>query len=355
MAEAEQNDNGSDYIFVYEGSWKLGSEKGAYSCDKNGLVKATFDDHPELTSTSQFVFNPAHSEPLPADPPQAPITVDCFRGDVMKLIEDSRSQGCFFLLPSQLNGAEYCTNAKPTTAVKDYVWDNTGGPAGQLSGHPGIAQFILDNAENSYHFNKGINSVKEFLFFVNPDDGSTPLENVNGYLKVAANVADPKAFISRMRENMHRIRVPAMLNVQASGLRPGRKIFSLNQHSINLIYGSGVPVGTYGNSYTQFVKDVAFEIVVSQYYGGIKLAATQKASRIFLMLLGAGVFNMDVPTVLRAIDQAINLLYADENVREILSKLRITILTYASHETDVVKSRLKLRNQTIPKDVEMKD
>eukprot|EP00493_Phyllostaurus_siculus_P015959 UN16204 len=125
-----------------------------------------------------------------------------------------------------------------------------------------------------------------------------------------------------MRENMHRIGSPAMLNVQASGLRPGRKIFSSNQHSINLIYGSGVPVGTYGNSYTQFVKDVAFEIVVSQYYGGIKLAATQGASRIFLMLLGAGVFNMDVPTVLRAIDRAINLLYADENVRESLSKLR---------------------------------
>lgn len=353
MAEAENSASSrvSDFIIVQEGKWSLNGREGSYTCSKDGAVTADCTGFPNLSSNSQFVFNSCHSNPLPFNAPKAPIPINCVRNDVMALIADPSNQGAFFLLPSQLNGAEYVTNSRPTEKVAAYVWDNTGGPAGQLSGHPGIAQFILDNAENSNRVNSGINSVKEFLPCVNLDiPSASPLQNVNGYLKVQPQyLENAEEFLERMRLNLQLIRVPAMLNVQASGLLPGRRQFSNNQHTVNLIYGSGVPVGTYGNDYSQFVQEVAFHIVVSQYYGGIKLAASRGAKRIFLMLLGAGVFNMAVPTVLKAIDLAVDLLYADESVRQGLEALDITVLTYASFETQVVQGRLNTRNANLTK------
>ena len=55
-----------------------------------------------------------------------------------------------FLLPSQLNAAEYPHHTKKyiVTEVQDYVYDPTGGPRGQLAGDPAVAQFIIDNAAN---------------------------------------------------------------------------------------------------------------------------------------------------------------------------------------------------------------
>lgn len=53
------------------------------------------------------------------------------------------------MLPSQLNGAEYPSNDEIVTEFEEYLYDYTAGPAGQLSVHACIGQFIIDNASNN--------------------------------------------------------------------------------------------------------------------------------------------------------------------------------------------------------------
>jgi hypothetical protein len=53
-----------------------------------------------------------------------------------------------FILPSQLNGAEYPSNNYVVENISEYLYDNTGGPRGQLAVNPGAGQFILNNAES---------------------------------------------------------------------------------------------------------------------------------------------------------------------------------------------------------------
>ena len=59
------------------------------------------------------------------------ITDPAVDGDVAKEV---------YVLPSQLNGAEYPRPDRVKTWLADYFYDVTGGPAGQMAAHPAIAQ-----------------------------------------------------------------------------------------------------------------------------------------------------------------------------------------------------------------------
>ncbi|OLP86585.1 hypothetical protein AK812_SmicGene32291 [Symbiodinium microadriaticum] len=79
-------------------------------------------------------------------------------------IQSPSNAGAYFVLPSQMNAAEYPHYAPEAIVrdVNDYRWDRTAGPRGQLSGHPAVAQFLLDNASTSAR-KGGINTVREML------------------------------------------------------------------------------------------------------------------------------------------------------------------------------------------------
>ena len=63
-------------------------------------------------------------------------------------IQKSENATAIFVLPSQLNGAEYPHHTYIVSNIDTYNRDSTGGPRGQQSVHPAVGQFILDIAEN---------------------------------------------------------------------------------------------------------------------------------------------------------------------------------------------------------------
>ena len=107
----------------------------------------------------------------------------------MQEINNNRHR--IFVLPSQLNAAEYPNPYKNgiKKRINDYHDDGTGGPAGQLAGDPGVAQFILDNASNEVRKpnTAGINNIR----LMGKMEGITLK---NGYLQIDSKIAKPAKF-----------------------------------------------------------------------------------------------------------------------------------------------------------------
>merc|ERR1719321_366103 len=102
--------------------------------------------------------------------------IKVLNSEIMKEIQNPSNEGAYFVLPSQLNGAEYPSDTTIITRIDDYKHDNTGGPRGQLAVHPAAGQFVLDNAANT-KLPGGINAMDEIL---KKTGGSFVLSN--GYL-----------------------------------------------------------------------------------------------------------------------------------------------------------------------------
>merc|ERR1719394_1254852 len=99
-------------------------------------------------------------------------------GEVMQNIQEASAAGAYFVLPSQLNGAEYPSEVDIVQQIQDYIYDNTGGPRGQLAVHPAAGQFILANA-CSDRLPEGITAVDEIL-----EEIGKPMYLKNGYLSL---------------------------------------------------------------------------------------------------------------------------------------------------------------------------
>jgi hypothetical protein len=78
------------------------------------------------------------------------------------LILVQENAGALFVVPAQLNGAEYPSATRVVHHVADYKEDIRGGPRGQLAAHPAVAQFLLDNAQ-SVERPKGINAADQIV------------------------------------------------------------------------------------------------------------------------------------------------------------------------------------------------
>eukprot|EP00435_Cladocopium_sp_Y103_P023190 s914_g5.t1 len=255
-----------------------------------------------------FYCRPIQQEPLrppPADAARrAGASIQILSSEIMREIqnEEDNYEGALFVLPSQLNGAEYTSYEKQNIVqrVEEYLRDNTGGPRGQLAAHPAAAQFVIDNAANEQQLD-GINAVDQLL---KVEGIKEVLELRNGYLEIK----DPKSeeleqqVLALMDANLHTLRPLVMEDIPASGLTPnkGRRASEMT-HKVGLVYASAVPVQAYMNkgpkaATKRFQEQVAERVLTAQYFGALKHAAewaTEKklSRRVFLMPLGGGVFN----------------------------------------------------------------
>ncbi|CAE8675685.1 unnamed protein product, partial [Polarella glacialis] len=91
-----------------------------------------------------FSWDQISTSPLPA-PVESEARVSITDSEIMAEIQNPDNADAYFVLPSQLNGAEYPSERSIVGQVDDYKSDNTGGPRGQLAAHPAAAQFVLDN------------------------------------------------------------------------------------------------------------------------------------------------------------------------------------------------------------------
>ncbi len=239
------------------------------------------------------------------------------KGNVGVEIQKPENNGACFLLPSQLNGAEY-QSPEPVTDLNKYKYDPTGGPLGQLSCHPVVAKFILDHAERT-----GFTS-SPFLV-INAVDGVLPkcsrnfnVKLNNGYLEVSEKLKDGKELELNVGENpspnataifdsfCDNLKVLQTNDVPTNGLTPPNEYTKFNWQStskVSLIYASAVPLNYKSainpeKSMLQYC--VAGFDLVAQYFGAMVSAYNKSINqkqqsqikvKLFLTPLGGGVFQ----------------------------------------------------------------
>eukprot|EP00746_Dinoflagellata_sp_MGD_P019402 gnl/MRDRNA2_/MRDRNA2_145099_c0_seq1.p1 gnl/MRDRNA2_/MRDRNA2_145099_c0~~gnl/MRDRNA2_/MRDRNA2_145099_c0_seq1.p1 ORF type:complete len:690 (+),score=137.11 gnl/MRDRNA2_/MRDRNA2_145099_c0_seq1:71-2140(+) len=259
--------------------------------------------------------------------------------EIMREIQDPANEGAFFVLPSQLNGAEYPAHDVVVDVIDQYRFDHTGGPRGQLAVHPAVGQFIIDNA---CHENRpdGISAVNPMLEkmedFMDSDDAKDyDIHLRNGYLVLPECPIEMwDDVIKGLRGALHLMRCLAVEGIPANGLASSQEAFSQAWHRVSLVYASAVPVHAYMNRFKvkdqiPFQEEIGRLILVGQYYGAIRLAIQRslgQKAKIFMMPLGGGVFNNKVEVIAGAISTAIEML-ATEGI-DVSTKAELNVLTW---------------------------
>jgi len=270
-----------------------------------------------------------------------PVSIKCVQVVNSEIIEEVQSldnAGALFVLPSQLNGAEYPSEHTIVAHLDQYKLDRTGGPRGQLAVHPAAGQFIIHNAASDKKPN-GINAVDALLDSLKSYMHTTAAKSYRIYLKngyLALPDCSPELqpiVLSGLRQSLHLLRCLGMEDVTASGLNPTLKAASSASHKVTLVYASAVPVQAYlnyGKEDRAFQEEVSRLVIAGQYYGALRVAASRATvsspKRIFLMPLGGGVFNNRSETIAGAISTAVEMLQSDGfDVQKLLD---IRILTF---------------------------
>lgn len=218
-------------------------------------------------------------------------------------IENEVNANHYFMLPSQLNGAEYPSHDIIISNLNDYMSDYTAGPAGQLAVHASIGQFIIDNAMNSNN-PAGINAVK---YILGNEPNGNKIKLINGYLKVPQYYQHAH-IIKRLIKDLMIICVE---NIPVDGWNQLKNVSINKNHMVNIIYASAIPINTYVNNYiNDDLIDIANTILIGEYFGALQLAY-HKGVRIgikqviHLSLLGGGVFNNSKDNISNSIIKAI--------------------------------------------------
>lgn len=245
-------------------------------------------------------------------------------GKIQTEIQKPTRRHKIFVLPSQLNAAEYPNDITIITNVDYYKYDPTGGPLGQLSADPGVAQFIIDNACNENRRDKGINNVR----LMGEIKG---IRLHNGYLKVKDNV-DVEAF----KEAIPNMTIFGIKDIPVRGLDSAMKNFVNMEHKVDLIYASAVPYGklgelTYGNSNHKNVRTIAKLTLFAQYVGSMRLAISRGDCELILMPLGGGFFKNALEDIKSAIISAYDYMEKELNA----SNVKVYLLLYEKDADEI--------------------
>eukprot|EP00930_Biecheleria_cincta_P002160 TRINITY_DN103193_c0_g1_i1.p1 TRINITY_DN103193_c0_g1~~TRINITY_DN103193_c0_g1_i1.p1 ORF type:complete len:367 (+),score=67.55 TRINITY_DN103193_c0_g1_i1:66-1166(+) len=350
-------------ISTCEGPYNL---KGKSGVPKQGNYKFTPEldcaDFGVLTDQSsgagasevvgRFSYAPIGKMSLPADECAAEAEIPSIgitESEIMAEIQKPSSEGAYFVLPSQLNGAEYPSHHTVVNALQDYMTDNTGGPRGQLAVHPAAGQFVIDNAASDRKPG-GINAVDAIL------QKAPDFKLVNGYLEMPLpkDEGQKDEWLKAFVDNLGTLRPLIMSEVQACGLTPDKAAFSTATHKVNLVYASAVPVEAYLNRPTTplhkaFHDKVAESVLVAQYYGALKAAAKSSGEaakssgpgkapvKVFLMPLGGGVFNNSWESIAKSMSVAVEMLGQEHELLDEL--LDIQVLTWNGNPQEKEKMK----------------
>lgn len=319
-----------EYTLTPSGNGRL-RRSGSYTFDRSTSELSAMAEGGEAEPIGTFVYRTVAGSPLASVGGSESIPcISICDSEIMNEIQKGENAGAVFVLPSQLNGAEYPSNEFVVEHVNDYQWDNTGGPRGQLACHPAAAQFILNNAANERR-EGGIDAVREVLLALHKAK-LTGFKLQNGYLVVPPiPVASRAKAVSTFQKNLHKMGVLALSGVPASGLTPDKRSLSRAKHNVSLVYASAVPVQTYTNATGEkeraFQETIAELVLTGQYLGALKLAAERSEAKartkVFLMPLGGGVFRNPWTIIGRGMAKAVELLSAGER-----EKLDISVLTW---------------------------
>mmetsp|Transcript_19225 Transcript_19225/g.35965 ORF Transcript_19225/g.35965 Transcript_19225/m.35965 type:complete len:444 (+) Transcript_19225:49-1380(+) len=333
------SETGSYVLSVFRNEHAVSEQRGGYTFDKrSGRIQDDAGGWCGCFSTQGMPLSFA----IPEDGGFQPFKcITVTNSEIMVEIQKPTNDNAFFVLPSQLNGAEYQSFERDYIVkdIDDYQWDNTGGPRGQLAVHPAAGQFVLDNAANDIRPN-GISAVADVIREVTEKGHDFELQN--GYLKVPAGGAS-KA-IEAWKTALKKFKMLVMEDVPASGLKPDKAGFSEASHRVNLVYASAVPVQTYNNMGGDrgMQIQVAATTLVAQYYGALSVAAQRgtvaSPKVIYLMPLGGGVFENPPEIIVKGMSLAVEMLSQEE-----LKSLDVHILTFHRNAAEVQEFKRLLR------------
>lgn len=307
----------------------------------------TYTDRTDKPYTSQLILKkielPTNYKTIINSQQTPKIPISIINSAIDLEIEKPENNNAFFVLPSQLNGAEYPDYNSIVTKISAYKSDKTGGPRGQLAVHPAVGQFILDNAYNDKN-TTGINCVNELIV-------DTNITLKNGYLAVPQKNNES----NKILDNLNKLMIVGMNNVLVDGYyygRKGKEGPNTKTHFVNMIYASAIPINNYTNPYENGnLVNIANYIMIGQYYGALQTAYNKYENeriKIFLMPLGGGVFQNKPADIFKNIVTAINLL--ESKYADVPKKLAIHILTWKDSQPMESKTYETLRNiqQPIP-------
>jgi len=330
---------GSYVLSVFRNEHAVSEQRGGYTFDKrSGRIQDDAGGWCGCFSTQGMPLSFA----IPEDGGFQPFKcITVTNSEIMVEIQKTTNSDAFFVLPSQLNGAEYQSFERDAIVEKidEYQGDNTGGPRGQLAVHPAAGQFVLDNAANDIRPD-GISAVTDVIKEVR--DNGYEFELQNGYLKIPLKHAEgwkDKA-VKAWKTALPKFKMLVMEDVPATGLTPDKEGFSAASHCVNLVYASAVPVKTYNNGYGDMGMQiqVAGATLVAQYYGALSIAARRGSPSsprvVYLMPLGGGVFENPPDIIVKGMSLAVEMLTPEE--RECLD---VHILTFHRNNAEVREFR----------------
>jgi len=333
------SETGSYVLSVFRNEHAVSEQRGGYTFDKrSGRIQDDAGGWCGCFSTQGMPLSFA----IPEDGGFQPFKcITVTNSEIMVEIQKPSNKDAFFVLPSQLNGAEYQSFERDAIVEKidEYQGDNTGGPRGQLAVHPAAGQFVLDNAANDIRPD-GISAVTDVIKEVR--DNGYEFELQNGYLKIPLKHAEgwkDKA-VKAWKTALPKFKMLVMEDVPATGLTPDKEGFSAASHCVNLVYASAVPVKTYNNGYGDagMQIQVAGATLVAQYYGALSIAARRGSPSsprvVYLMPLGGGVFENPPDIIVKGMSLAVEMLTPEE--RECLD---VHILTFHRNNAEVREFR----------------
>lgn len=257
----------------------------------------------------------------------ANIEISVIKGEIMKNIRNTTRDREMFVLPSQLNGAEYPDKGiivKHDAVPRDYLNDNTGGPRGQLACDNLVAKTVAAYAANDQRTD-GINYVDDIL-----DHMNSSIRMMNGYLVIKRNHVNWENDAKKFRDQLHKCKILASFDNQVRGYTETKKSVKcviVDDHQIktvDLVYASAVPVGTYGNDNSNFTKAIARMVLFAQYRNAAELAVHRSKElcctkdapyTVYFMPLGGGVFNNNPNDIANAIVSAVDAVHSHDNIQ----------------------------------------
>lgn len=246
--------------------------------------------------------------------PKGPIKVREVVADASSLHLNPDNAGALFQVASQFNLLEMPSqHVTPERGVDVYEHDLTQGPACAVAAGAGTIYrcYLADvNGETGQSANNQIDCLHDLGDALGNTDGCL-WRMENGYaMATAVGLKEVSAKISAMSEGQRdslreKLRIGIQWNTQVT----------LNQctHLVTQVYGSALPVG-YSRHATGLWKDFAELILEASYEATFRAAILNFAktgnNKVYLTLLGGGVFGNKEDWILTAIGRALELFSA---------------------------------------------
>ncbi len=229
---------------------------------------------------------------FPAGEPELRVVSGDVRNAMLKLGTEKQQLPPLFVLPSQLNACEFPADNLIIEEVDDYKYDRTGGPIGQLTAHPAIAQALL-NLGATERRSEGFHGLQEVKL---PREWKVK----NGYLSFPAQMSEKSLEAWTVSASQTSLLIAE--NAVLGGLS---EVDSFNdadpKGTVAMAYASAAPVNTYLNEDKGELdrqKAASAVLVAVQYLTALQYAAKSALQAgvnvrrtVVLMPLGVGVFQ----------------------------------------------------------------